>query len=183
MPRTVSSAMLTALESDSFEMAHLVYLGVGSGLYSTDYNHQITYSNNTYEASEYLLDVGQPSESQDLRVNSLQLTYSSVGSSYLGAFLNNDWINRQATIARAVLSNGSIVGTPITIFDGKISSFAISENKTESDLTVTIASHWADFQKQAGRKTNSNSQQFFFSGDLGFQYASSLVRDLKWGRT
>lgn len=183
MPRTVSTAMLYALESDSFDMAHLVYLGIGSGLYSTDYGHEITYSNNTYDASEYLLEVGQPSESQDLRVNSLSLTYSNVGTSYVGAFLNNDWINRQATIARAVLLNGSIVGTPITIFDGKISSFTINENKTESDLSVQISSHWADFQKKAGRRTNSNSQQFFFSGDLGFEYASSLVRDLKWGRT
>lgn len=182
MPRTINASMVTALESDSFEMCHLVYLAIGTGLYSTDYSHEITYQSNTYDASEYLLEVGNPSESQDLRVNSLTLTFSNVGSTYLGAFLNNDWINRQAIIRRAVMSGGSIVGTPLTIFDGKIAAFQVEENDRESDLSISIASHWADFQKKAGRKTNNNSQQFFFANDVGFEYASSLVRDLKWGR-
>ena len=33
-----------------------------------------------------------------------------------------------------------------------------------------------------GRKTNTNSQQLYFAGDLGFDYASQTVQDIKWGR-
>ena len=45
-----------------------------------------------------------------------------------------------------------------------------------------MASHWADFEKKAGRFSNNNSQQYFFSGDVGFEYAANTVKDLKWGR-
>jgi hypothetical protein len=174
--------MISALESDSFEMCHLVYLGISTGLYSTDYFSEISYGAYTYDASEYLLEVGSPTESQDLRVNSLTLVFSNVGQTYLSAFLNNDWLNRNATIQKAVIQNGTVVGTPIMAFSGKISGFQVSETGSTSELSVSISSHWADFQKKAGRRTNSNSQQFYFSGDLGFEYASSLVRDLKWGK-
>lgn len=182
MPRFISSTMLSALESGSFEMCHLVYLGISTGLYSTDHYNPINDGPTTYDASEYLLEVGSPSESQDLRVNSLTLVFSNVGTTYLAAFLNNDWVNRQATIKRAVISQGLIVGDPLVVFDGKISGFQVSEDSGRSELSVSVASHWADFQKKAGRRTNSNSQQFYFSGDLGFEYAASLVRDLKWGK-
>ena len=41
----------------------------------------------------------------------------------------------------------------------------------------------ADFEKKSGRKTNSTSQQRFFSGDLGMAFSSETVLDIKWGRS
>jgi hypothetical protein len=34
-----------------------------------------------------------------------------------------------------------------------------------------------------GRITNNSTQQRFFSGDKGFEFADQIVRDLKWGNS
>ena len=52
----------------------------------------------------------------------------------------------------------------------------------ESIVGLQIVSNWADFEKKNGRKTNNTSQQRFFSGDLGMDFSSQTVQDIKWGR-
>lgn len=183
MPRNVSAAMKTALASDGFRMAHLVYLGISSGIRATDCPSAIVYDSNTYNPSVYLLEVGSPSESRDLRVNQLGLQFSGVGQSYQSIFLNNDWLNRQGKVWKAVIDDtGAIVGDPLVVFDGQITNWQFQESGGSSTVTVSLSSHWADFQKKQGRLTNNNSQQFYFSGDVGFEYASHTVKDIRWGR-
>ena len=58
----------------------------------------------------------------------------------------------------------------------------INEQPKTSSLTLSIVSHWADFNKKNGRKTNNTSQQRFFSTDVGMDFASQTVQDIKWGR-
>jgi hypothetical protein len=111
------------------------------------------------------------------------LQFSGVGQSYQSIFLNNDWLNRQGKVWKAVIDDtGAIVGDPLVVFDGQITNWQFQESGGSSKVTVSLSSHWADFQKKQGRLTNSNSQQFYFSGDLGFEYASHTVKDIKWGR-
>lgn len=183
MPRNVNATMLAALETDGFRMAHLIYLGVGSGIYLTDYASDISYNSQTWQATGYLLEVGNPSESRDLRVNQLGIQFSGVGQAYQSIFLSNDWMNRTGTVYKLVMNaNGTIAGTPLVVFDGQITNWQFQESGGSSKVTVSLTSHWADFQKKQGRLTNNNSQQFYFSGDVGFEYAAHTVRDIKWGR-
>ena len=65
---------------------------------------------------------------------------------------------------------------------GKIESFEIQEGEKDSTVGLSIVSHWADFEKKNGRKTNNTSQQRFFSTDVGMDFASQTVQDIKWGR-
>ena len=58
----------------------------------------------------------------------------------------------------------------------------IEESETESSVTLTVVSHWADFDKKSGRQTNNNSQQRFFNTDVGMDFSSQTVLDIKWGR-
>lgn len=183
MPRTVDSTLLSALQEDGVRMVHLVSLGIGSGLRYTDCAHDLTFNSLIYDASPYLLEVGNPRESRDLRVNQMNVQFSGVGLGIQGAFLQNDWMNKVATIYKAALaSDGSIAGSPLLVFNGQISNWQFSESNNKSTVTVAISSHWSDFQKKQGRLTNNNSQQFYFSGDLGFEYAAHTVRDIKWGK-
>ena len=76
----------------------------------------------------------------------------------------------------------SIIGSPILIYDGRVQSFSITDSNDSSTIVITASSHWADFQKKSGRRTNHNSQSMFFSGDKGFEFAPNTARDLKWGR-
>jgi len=78
--------------------------------------------------------------------------------------------------------NDAIVGEPVTLFDGLVSSFAINETANTSSVDISVASHWADFERKAGRLTNNHSQQYIFSGDVGMEFAASTVSDLRWGK-
>ena len=68
------------------------------------------------------------------------------------------------------------------MYKGTINTFGISESGEESSVTLRVVSHWADFEKENGRKTNNISQQRFFSADVGMNFSSQTVTDIKWGK-
>jgi hypothetical protein len=76
-----------------------------------------------------------------------------------------------------------LIADPFLLYKGNIENFAIGETRKESIVNLTIVSHWADFEKKNGRKTNNTSQQRFFSTDVGMDFASQTVLDIKWGRS
>lgn len=183
MARTVHADVITALQSDSIKMANLVVLGFSTTVRLTDYNHDLVDGANTYSASSHLLEIGTPKETRDLQVNSVNIRLSGVEQSYISIVLSQDWINRSVTIYRAVVdTDGTIIGDPINIFQGLITQFEISEDESTVDVDLQAASHWADFEKTAGRITNDNRQKQFFPSDDGFNFAAQTVKDIKWGK-
>lgn len=183
MPRNVNATMKAALATDGFRMAHLIYLDIASGLYLTDYASDISYDSQTWQATAYLVEVGSPSESRDLRVNQLGVQFSGVGQAYQSIFQSNNWMNKQGKVFKLVMNDsGAIVGAPLLVFDGQITNWQFQESAGNSKVQVSLSSHWADFEKKQGRLTNNSSQQFYFATDVGFQYAAHTVRDIKWGR-
>ena len=79
-------------------------------------------------------------------------------------------------------SSNAIIADPVLLYSGNIDTFQIDESETESTVILTVVSHWADFEKKSGRQTNNNSQQRFFNTDVGMEFASQTVLDIKWGR-
>jgi len=77
----------------------------------------------------------------------------------------------------------AIITDPVIIYDGRMAGFKVTESETASLVTVEVASHWADFDKTAGRRTNTHSQQLHFPNDTGFQFAGDAINDFLWGRT
>jgi hypothetical protein len=76
-----------------------------------------------------------------------------------------------------------LIADPFLLYKGNIENFCYWRNKiTKAIVNLTIVSHWADFEKKNGRKTNNTSQQRFFSTDVGMDFASQTVLDIKWGR-
>ena len=183
MPRGLHANLKQELGKDSLNLCTLVFIDLGSGIRLTDYGHDITHSGSTYTSSEHLLDVGAPKESRDLRVNTVSIQLSGVEQTYISLFLSSDYVNRQVLVYKAAIdSAGGIIGEPMISFDGRLVRYEITERSGSSELLIEAASHWADFEKKSGRLTNNNSQQFYFPNDLGFEYAASTIRDLKWGR-
>lgn len=185
MSRGIPQAVKDAFGDDGFYLATLIDMNrAGTPIRLTDYTTNLVYNRKSYTTSSHILQVGGTSESQELRVNDMTLTFSGVDREYVSSFLNNsNFTSDTVTIRRAAInpSNNSVIGAFIA-FEGRISEYSIQEDGTESIIDITIASHWADFEKQNGRKTNSNSQKIYFKGDKGFEYASKVVKDLRWGR-
>ena len=181
MPRVTDSATITALSSDSLNLASLITFHFDTPTYITDFGQSITYGN-TYSPSSHVLEVGGSTETGGIKVNSMTIRLSSVEQTFLSKFLNENLINTKVTIQRAILdANDAVIGQPIDYFTGRIVSFDVEDSDT-SEIAVEIASHWQDFEKIQNRKTNTKSQQFWFPQDKGFSFAASTITNLKWGR-
>jgi len=183
MARSLSGSLITELATDKLNPVDLVYIGVSTGYYYTDHFKDISFGGNTYQASSLLLGVSDASETSEVAVNDLVLKFSGADQTMISLFLNYDYMNKQAFVYRGFLdSSQALISDPFLLFDGRIENFNITETDNTSEVAISIASHWADFDKIAGRKTNTNSQKLFFSTDKGFDYASQSVKEIKWGR-
>jgi len=102
---------------------------------------------------------------------------------FISTCLNENVVNDSVDIFRGFLNDSNaLIADPFLLYSGQIDTFAINENKNESTVAIQIVSHWADFDKTNGRKTNNTSQQRFFSTDVGMNFSSQTVQDIKWGR-
>ena len=183
MARGLTTAVNNELATDSLNPITLVYLGVSTGSRYTDHYKDITYDANTYTASSLLLDASAVSESSEVEITNIQLRFSGADQTIISLFLNNNYMSKDVEVYKGFLNdNQGLIADPITLFKGKIESFSVDEEITNSTVTITATSHWSDFERVQGRKTNTNSQQIYFSSDVGFDYASQAIAELRWGR-
>ena len=183
MSREIDSATIAALNSDNLNLANLVQMDFSTPIKLTDWARDVVALSTTFDSSSDLLQIDQFNESSELQVNSSTLTFSGVSQTFVALFLTNDYIDVRTRIWKAVLDNSDVViGSPILVFDGRITSYSILDSENSSSVEVEIASHWKDFDLQKGRKTNHNTQQLYFPGDRGFEYASDTNKDIKWGK-
>tara|TARA_R100001224_G_scaffold23719_1_gene12629 strand:- start:52 stop:444 length:393 start_codon:yes stop_codon:yes gene_type:complete len=123
------------------------------------------------------------SEETDITKQSLDFTLSGADQTFISTVLNENVVNDAFTMYRGFLNDSNaLIADPFLIYKGTIDTFGISESETASSVTLRIVSHWADFEKTNGRKTNNTSQQRFFSSDVGMNFSSQTVQDIKWGR-
>jgi hypothetical protein len=183
MARGINASTISALQTDSFSMCHLVQLDFPTVIRITDWNRDISALSTTFQSSGHLLEIGQSAETSEPRTNSIDLSLSGVSQEYISIFLSSNYMDVRARIWIAVLgANDTVVGAPFLIFDGRIANFGIDDSEQDSVLSVEISSHWKDFELRKGRRTNRNSQQYYFSTDEGMDFAGAVVQDLKWGR-
>ena len=187
MTRSLTTAVKTQLATNDITPFHLITIGFATPVNITDNAYDLTSSvsgsSTTYTASSFLISTPTFEEQTDLSKSTLDLTLSGADQTFISTALNENIVNDSVVIFRGLLdSSNAIVSDPLLLYQGTIDTFAISESQTDSTLNITVVSHWADFEKRSGRKTNNASQQRFFSTDVGMDFSSQTVLDVKWGR-
>ena len=188
MARGLTSAVKTELATGIIDPVLLIYIGFGTPLYITNCSFPITSSvsgsSQTYTASGHLKAISPVSETNKPTKNSLQISLSGVDQSMISVALSENIINDQVKIWRGFLDdNNAVIADPFLLFYGTIDEYSISDNTQTANVILNVTSHWGQFTKESGRTTTDNSQQTYFSGDKGMEFAALTVRDLKWGRT
>ena len=188
MDRGASASVITELGSDQNFPIHLLSLHFDSGVvYVCDGYKNVTYDGNEYVSLGHLLGFGDIEETSELVVSSLSISLSGVDQVYISKFLSEAYIDRQIKIYKAFLNvnTEALISDPILIFDGRMDSPSISEDPDAgtSIVSVTCTNAWVDFERRPGRKTNHEEQQIWFSGDMGFEFASEITKEILWGRT
>ena len=187
MTRSLTTAVKNELATNDIRPIHLITIGFSTPVNITDCSFPLTSSVSgssvTYSASDFILGISNHSEQTDLTKASIDLVLSGADQTFISTVLNENVTNDEVTIYRGFLNDSnSIIADPFLLYKGNIENFTIQESEKDSAVNLTIVSHWADFDKKNGRKTNNVSQQRFFSTDVGMDFSSQTVLDIKWGK-
>ena len=187
MTRSLTTAVKNELATDDIRPIHLITIGFGTPVNITDCSFSLTSSVSgssvTYASSDFILGISNFTEETDITKTSINLTLSGADQTFISVCLNENIVNDGVVVYRGFLNDSNaLIADPFLLYKGTIDTFGISESGTGSSVTLRIVSHWADFEKMNGRKTNNISQQRFFSTDVGMDFSSETVLDIKWGR-
>ena len=187
MTRSLTSAVKTELATNDIRPVHLITIGFGTPVNITDCSFSLTSSVSgssvTYNASDFILGISNHTEETDITKSSVSISLSGADQTFISTVLGENVVNDSVDIFRGFLDDSNaLISDPFLLYRGKIDSFDIAETDKNSQVNLSIVSNWADFEKKNGRKTNNTSQQRFFSGDVGMDFASQTVQDIKWGR-
>jgi len=187
MTRSLTTAIKNELATNDIRPVHLITIGFGTPINITDCSFDLTSSVSgssvTYSASDFIMGVSNHTEETDITKSSISISLSGADQTFISVVLNENVINDSVTIFRGLLADdNTLIADPFLLYKGNIESFEIQEGEKDSTVALSIVSHWADFEKKNGRKTNNTSQQRFFSTDVGMDFSSQTVQDIKWGR-
>ena len=187
MTRSLTTAIKNELATNDIRPVHLITIGFGTPVNLTDCSFNLTSSVSgssvTYSASDFIMGVSNHTEETDITKSSVSISLSGADQTFISVVLNENVINDSVTIFRGLLADdNTLIADPFLLYKGNIESFEIQEGEKDSTVALSIVSHWADFEKKNGRKTNNTSQQRFFSTDVGMDFSSQTVQDIKWGR-
>jgi len=187
MTRALTTAIKNELATNDIRPVHLITIGFGTPVNITDCSFNLTSSVSgssvTYSASDFIMGVSNHTEETDITKSSVNINLSGADQTFISVVLNENVINDSVTIFRGLLADdNTLIADPFLLYKGNIESFEIQEGEKDSTVGLSIVSHWADFEKKNGRKSNNTSQQRFFSTDVGMDFSSQTVQDIKWGR-
>jgi hypothetical protein len=181
MPRSLSAALQTQVSSTATKTAFLVELNLSSIIRLTDWYSNVTYDSNSYEAGGSFLTVDATTETGQLEVNEVNIGFSNITNQVRSLVQDGSFTDKTVDIYLAYFdSNETIVGA-INYFTGIVRSVSINENINASVLNMTVASHWSNWNLTKGRHFTDESQQAFSTGDKGFEFASQVKSDVRWG--
>lgn len=199
------------VEKDAVKVFHLLELHfeedspspLEDNIYLTDNFHNIGYDSvtapdagsQTYLAAGRLLAFGSVSESTQIKINTISVNIGGITTGDISDIIHNNIVNKRVVIYRSfglqTDSASDFNDKTYMLFDGNIKNFTCSEGADESIISFNVASHWANFEATNGRFTNKHSQLLTkaynttetFYYDLGFDWSSSQVQDIRWGPT
>jgi hypothetical protein len=177
---------ITAFTQRVYELVELtVYDTTTSADYTarvTNAPFDLTIGGLTYRAVGNILGFSDIEEATDFTISSVTVTLNGINSADVKLFLTARYVDKPIKIYRVWLDERNIVvSSPLLIFDGLINNPVISDDGARVTIGVEASSHWAAYDRRNGRHTNFDEQQFWFAGDLGFEFVASESRDLKWG--
>jgi len=181
MPRSLSTALQTQVSSTATKTAFLVELNLSSTIRLTDWYTNVTYDSNSYEAGGSFLQVDSTTETGQLQVDEINLGFSNITNEVRSLVQDGAFTDKTVDIYIAYFNENETIVGAINFFSGQIRNIAIQENINDSTLSMTVASHWANWNLTKGRHFSDESQQSFSSGDKGMEFATQVKSDVRWG--
>lgn len=184
--RGFNATILAEIAKRRIATAHLIKIdwGIAGPAFYTDSRRDITFDGDVYQASGDFLDFSAPPESMDITSTSITINISGAAQINLQVMLTEKVANTPVTLSRVLLDDSlQVIDDPFVLFFGFMDNFEFNEDPESGDSEVTwnVSSHWIDFERTRGRRTNDTDQQKHFPGDKGFEFAPIIKENIKWG--
>lgn len=166
----------------------ITYAGVDTTYYLTNGPRSFSYGGNTYNAFGQLMDFGNIEENAQFNIGTVEINISGIdpyesgaGGNFLQQLLldSTQYLDRPVVIRRAYFENDVYIDN-LEIFRGRISTAQAKRDSESIAASIQVSSHWTDFERVTGRHTNSTSQQYWYAGDLGMDYAKEIQKEIEW---
>lgn len=185
--RNATEAVITEVAKRANQPFHLIqFVFDNETIYITDAYTTITWNGDDYVGVGHFLSFSDIEETATLQVSAITITLSGVDQTWISLFLNYDYIDRTVIIYKAFFDSAmDVISDPVLTFQGQMDEPAIAEDPDsgKSEVSIKATNHWADFERIPGRHTNHTEQQIHYPGDMGFEFASEIVKDITWGTT
>ena len=171
------------LSSDKLSPCNLVKL---PSLTLTTGPDDVSFRGDVYVAGGMTVALDSYGSTTDISANTYTITLDNANQTAFAIYANDNYIGAEVSIFLALLNDdGSLIvdgngDGPFEIYKGVFDGWAVEETNTRSMIKIKIKSHWAAFNRKAGRYTNSASQQEVHPNDNFFQYAHEDINDMRW---
>jgi hypothetical protein len=188
--RTLTNTAITTLASRAYLMAELIEIEFDTPLYLTTAGYDITTTtttsggSQTYIAQGDFLNFTGVNESDEVRVNSVNMTVQAASNKFTNVILNGNYLHRAFRIYKILLDADTITALtdPIMVYSGQITGASATDSPTQATVSIVTANEFYDFERTSGRKTNDNSQRRYYPGDRGMEYSTMTISDINWGK-
>ena len=158
-----------------------------NGQFSPQVSTTTSGGSQTFNATGQFLSYEMVKETEAAKVNEINIVmsgiYASGSNTVVSILLNKNYVERRVVIHRQFLNtNGTLLGSPVMIFDGELKNFTIQETEQDSTITMKSASVFFNFEDSNGRRTTETNQLRYFPSDRGMEFASVTTKDIRWGR-
>ncbi|MCF6435212.1 DUF2163 domain-containing protein [Pseudoalteromonas sp. MMG022] len=172
----MSTQLAQALAGD-YQFCHLLEISFDWGkIYMTDADEDISYNGSIYLAGMFKR-FSSVKHSSGIRIGDLRLDFNALDPAVVALGLGEKWMNRRIDLTKLVVTDGPVGRLPL--YQGLISKM---NTDSAGSLSFTVSSIWADFEKSAGRQSNTVSHQKFFPSTDPFEHTPFLNDSIPWGK-
>ena len=179
---TVDPLVSAALESDTFNMAHLVDLP--GGLFFTDWPNDLAYGGESYVSNGKLLSLSSIVREGGIKTHSHTLKLSAVEADIITHFESQPRGGETCIIRRVILDDAGaiIAGQAMNLYQGTLDGWSLMEGKNTASISIKLTNNWAANAQTSGRRTTQHSQQEVLSTDTFFEHAHIETSNIDWGK-
>ena len=179
--RDMDSATQTEVAKSSITGFELLEIELDDGTHRfTNGPWDTVYDGDTYQALGNFLGFSDVQENTQMQIAEVTVTLTGLRQEDFGYFVDTNFIDRPVRIFRQLWNDtDGIVGT-FKIFEGRFTNAACEDDGEKLTVGGTAANQFVDFERTSGRRTNNDEQQFYYTGDLFFEFAKEVLAEIKW---
>lgn len=134
-----------------------------------------TWDGNTW-AGDYILDISPTNEEAELSALGLKVAVAGEPEVLLSIALGQLDRTKKGRIWFGFLdSSGAVIADPHLFFEGNLDILKLEDSVNTSKLTISYENKAINLSRPKEFRYNSQSQQNFYSSDLGFEYVPQLA--------